>query len=70
MMRAMQDGRKLSVLNINDDFNREALAIEIDLSLPSNLVIRTLQYLEEEQGLPQMIRVDNGLEFSSHNFRW
>ncbi len=66
----MQDGRKLSVLNINDDFNREALAIEIDLSLPSNLVIRTLQYLEEEQGLPQMIRVDNGLEFSSHNFRW
>ena len=68
MSDALQDGRKLRVLNITDDFNREAMAIEIGLSLPSDRVIRTLQLVAEEHGLPQTIRVDNGPEFTSHKF--
>ena len=31
----LQDGRSFRLFNLIDDFNREALAIEIDLSLPS-----------------------------------
>ena len=59
------DGRKFRVLNIIDDFNRESLAIEIDTSLPASRVIRVLQRLIEERGLPANIRCDNGPEFIS-----
>lgn len=37
----MEDGRNLRLFNVIDDFNREALCIEIDFSLPSARVIRT-----------------------------
>lgn len=71
MSDALQDGRKIRVLNITDDFNREALTIEVGLSFPSDRVIRTLQVMEEEYGLPQQIRVDNGPEFiSSRMQKW
>ena len=36
----LQDGRTFRLLNVIDDFNREALGIEIDFSLPSERVIR------------------------------
>lgn len=65
MSDALHDGRKIRVLNITDDFNREALAIEVGLSFPADRVIRTLSVLEEELGLPHHIRVDNGPEFIS-----
>ena len=48
-------------LNIIDESNREILAIEIDTSLPSGRVIRTLEQLGEIYGLPQAIRLDNVL---------
>lgn len=69
MSDALQDGRKIRVFNITDDFNREALAIEVGLSYPSDRVIRTLQVMEEEYGLPERIRVDNGPEFISNKLR-
>ncbi len=50
-------------LNVIDDFNREALAIEIDMSLPARRVTRLLDQLSEIHGGPQQIRVDNGPEF-------
>ncbi|VVE27115.1 integrase, catalytic region [Pandoraea soli] len=37
------DGRSILALNLIDDFTREALGIEVDLSLPSERVIRTLK---------------------------
>jgi putative transposase len=37
----LEDGRSFRVLNVIDDFNREALDMEIDLSLPAGRVIRT-----------------------------
>ena len=43
-----------------DDFNREALAIEIDFSLPSERVIRALRNLIFWRGKPAAIRCDNG----------
>lgn len=38
----LDDGRSIRLLNVIDDFNREALTIEIDFSLPSERVIRVL----------------------------
>lgn len=65
MSDSLWDGRKIRLLNIIDDYNREAITIEIDTSLPSARVIRVLERVQQERGLPQMIRVDNGPEFIS-----
>ena len=48
-----------------DDYNREALAIEVDLSLPSARVIRVLERIVAWRGYPVKIRMDNGPEFIS-----
>ncbi len=47
MYDQLSDGRSVRLLNIIDDFNREALAMEVDFSLPSCRVIRTLEQLIE-----------------------
>ena len=41
MQDQLSDGRSVRLLNVNDDFNRESLAIEIDFSLPAERVKRT-----------------------------
>lgn len=38
----LSDGRSYRLLNVTDDFNRETLAIDIDLSMPADRVVRTL----------------------------
>ena len=48
-----------------DDFNREGLAIEVDFSLPSERVVRTLNQIIAWRRKPQAIRVDNGPEYVS-----
>jgi putative transposase len=35
----LSDGRSFRIFNLIDDFNREALAMDIDLSLPSERVV-------------------------------
>jgi putative transposase len=66
MSDTLWDGRRFRLLNIIDDYNREVLHIETDLSLPALRLIRVLEYLKEFRGLPQIIRTDNGPEFISH----
>lgn len=66
MSDSLWDGRKVRLLNIMDDCNREVLWIEVDTSLPTLRLIRVLETLKEFRGLPKMIRVDNGPEFISH----
>ncbi len=58
-------GHRFRTFNVVDDFNREALAIEIDLSLPAQRVIRVLERLASWRGQPQKLRMDNGPEFIS-----
>ena len=65
MADQLADGRTFRTLNILDDFNREGLAIEIDFSLPSERVVRTLNQLIQWRGRPDAIRVDNGPEYIS-----
>nr|WP_201279287.1 IS3 family transposase [Cedecea colo] len=60
----MSDGRSVRLLNVIDDFNREALAIEVDFSLPASRVVRTLAQRIEWKGKPAAIRCDNGTEYT------
>ena len=69
MSDALSDGRKIRGLHIMDDFNREMLAIEVGLSIPSERVVRVLERLEEERGLPHQVRVDNAPEFIAKAFK-
>lgn len=62
----LSDGRSVRFLNIIDDFNRAALAIEVDFSLPSSRVKRTLEPIIEWRGKPAAIRGDNGPGYTRH----
>jgi putative transposase len=55
-------------LNVLDEGNREALAIDVAFSLPSTRVIRVLDELVAVHGRPQAVRVDNGPELISEAF--
>ncbi len=62
----LADGRSFRLFNVIDDFNREALAIDIDLSLPAERVVRALDQVIEWRGKPLAIRSDNGPEYIGH----
>ena len=47
MSDSLADGRSLRTFNVLDDYNREGLTIDVDLSLPSERVIRSLEQIIE-----------------------
>jgi putative transposase len=61
----LSDGRSIRLFNVIDDFNREGLCIDVDFSLPSERVIRSLDQVIEWRGVPTAIRCDNGPEYIS-----
>jgi putative transposase len=63
---SLASGRGFRTLNVVDTFTRECLVIEVDHSLPGGRVVRVLERLRELHGLPEVIRIDNGSEFTSH----
>lgn len=65
----LDNGRKFRLFNVIDDFNRECLGIDVDFSLPSARIIRTLDQIIEWRGKPQMIRCDNGPEYISSTLK-
>jgi len=65
MADALWSGRRFRTFNVLDDFNREALRIEIDTNLPSARVVRALDQLIEIRGRPQVLRSDNVLTAES-----
>jgi len=65
---ALASHRHLRILSIVDVFTRECLALETDTSLGSVRVIRVLEQIITERGVPQRIRTDNGPEFTSRCF--
>ena len=64
----LASGQRIRTLSIIDNFTRECLALEVDTSLPSLRVIRVLDQIAEQRALPQVIRTDNGPEFTSRRF--
>lgn len=61
----LSDGRSIRLFNVVDDFNREALEIDVDFSLPSERVTRALNQIIAWRGKPCVIRADNGPELIS-----
>lgn len=56
MHDALVCGRRFRTFNVVDDFNREALSIEIDLNLPALRVVRVLDRIAANRGYPVMLR--------------
>ena len=65
MSDSLSDGRSLRTFNVIDDYNRECLTIDVDLSMPSLRVIRALEQVMEWRGKPAALRCDNGPEYIS-----
>ncbi len=63
MSDALWSGRRFRTFNVLDDFNREALGIEIDTNLPAARIVRALEQLVTIRGKPRVLRTDNGPEF-------
>ena len=61
-------GRRLRIFSVVDSYTRECLALEVDTSLPSRRVTRTLTEIIDRRGVPVAIRSDNGPEVSSRHF--
>jgi putative transposase len=53
MSDSLVSGRAFRTLNILDDFNREAIWIDMDTSLPSEKVMRVLEMLIDWCGRPK-----------------
>ena len=67
MCDSLLDERRFRTLNIVDDFNREALAIEIDMSLSTDLITRVFDRVVARRGYPSKLRIENGPEFISND---
>ena len=65
MHDALTCGRRFRTFNVVDDFNREALAIEIDLNIPAQRMVRVLERIAVSRGYPRKMRMDNGPELVS-----
>ena len=69
MSDTLTDGRSIRAFNVVDDYNREGLNIDVDLSMPAQRVIQSLERLIEWRGKPKAIRCDNGPEYISQVLR-
>jgi putative transposase len=69
MSDALTSKRKFRTFNVMDDYNREAIAVEVAHSMPATTVIRLMKQIIQEKGKPKCIRCDNGPEFISKEFR-
>lgn len=65
MSDSLYSGRRFRTFNVVDDFSREALAIEIDVGLPAERVVRVLERIVAWRGYPSKLRMDNGPELVS-----
>ncbi len=60
------DGRTIKMLNVIDEFTREALAIHVDRVINADGVVDVLDRLALIHGPPCYVRFDNGPEFVAH----
>jgi transposase InsO family protein len=63
------DGRMLRLLNIVDEFTREALVMHVGRSITAEQTVTVLQALVAERGCPENVRCDNGPELTAHALR-
>ena len=65
----LYSARRYRIFTVIDEGNREALAIEVEVSLPSERVVAVLDQLVTIHGAPRRIRCDNGPEFVAETLR-
>jgi putative transposase len=63
VMDHTEDGRRLKMMPVVDEYTRECLALEVERSITSKEVVKTLATLFAQRGEPAFIRSDNGPEF-------
>jgi putative transposase len=63
VMERTEDGRTLKMMPVVDEYSRECLSIELERSITSEEVVKTLAALFARRGEPAFIRSDNGPEF-------
>ena len=61
----LENGRKMKLLVVIDEFTRECLAIDVNRKMKGPDVVEVLRYLFAVRGAPDFIRSDNGPEFIS-----
>jgi putative transposase len=69
MSDTLYDGRRFRTLNVLDEGNREALAVEVATSIPGRHVVAVLDQLVAIHGAPRALRCDNGPELISEALR-
>jgi len=60
------DGRVLRLLNVVDEFTREALEMLVERSIDADRTVSVLERLASERGAPGYVRMDNGPELTAH----
>lgn len=65
MSDELYNGQRIRLFTLVDNYTRESLAIEVDDRLGGQRVVEVLMAVGVEKGLPKIIRVDNGPEFTS-----
>ncbi len=63
VMDLTEDGRRLKMMPVVDEYTRECLSIDIERSITAEDVVETLASLFRRRGEPSFIRSDNGPEF-------
>jgi len=58
-----EDGRRLKILPVVDEFTRECLTLEVERRMEAQDVIGVLEFLFALRGSPRYLRSDNGPEF-------
>ncbi len=56
----------LKILNVIDEFTREALATDVERSIDADGVVACLERLAAERGAPVFVRFDHGPEFIAY----
>ena len=64
-----RDGKQLKLLNIQDIFTRECLAVKTERSITADDVTTLLDELVAQHGVPAFLRCDNGPEFCAYAIR-
>jgi putative transposase len=60
------DGRVIRLLNVVDEFTREALKMLVERSIDADRTVGVLEGLTAERGAPEHVRMDNGPELTAH----
>jgi putative transposase len=65
---SLSNGRRLKYLTVADDFSHECVDITVDFGISGEYVTRLLDRAAVFRGYPDMVRTDNGPEFTSRVF--